>query len=99
MYPDTKQRLSLNEWLRICRYWYNRQLGDRFDWWSMNRSSIYACPLVSSIAPVREKPNYYTQKKQLPIIKKDLVKVFHRATAMVVSRVDHDLSLKLASEL
>lgn len=88
MYPDTKQRLSLNEWLRICRYWYNRQLGDRFDWWSMNRSSIYACPLVSSIAPVREKPNYYTQKKQLPIIKKDLVKVFHSGELLDFLGVD-----------
>ncbi|MCW6051341.1 transposase [Lyngbya sp. CCAP 1446/10] len=88
MYPDTKQRLSLNEWLRICRYWYNRQLGDRFDWWSMNRSSINACPLVSSIAPVREKPNYYTQKKQLPIIKKDLVKVFHRGELLDFLGVD-----------
>lgn len=88
MYPDTKQRFSLNEWLRICRYWYNRQLGDRFDWWSMNRSSIYACPLVSSIAPVREKPNYYTQKKQLPIIKKDLVKVFHSGELLDFLGVD-----------
>ncbi|MEG5058232.1 transposase [Microcoleus sp. A2-C5] len=88
MYPDTKQRLSLNEWLRICRYWYNRQLGDRFDWWSMNRASINACPLVSSIAPVREKPNYYTQKKQLPIIKKDLVKVFHSGELLDFLGVD-----------
>ncbi|WP_332956101.1 helix-turn-helix domain-containing protein [Microcoleus sp. AR_TQ3_B6] len=23
-YPDTNQKLALNEWLRICRYWYNR---------------------------------------------------------------------------
>ncbi|MFK0732904.1 MAG: helix-turn-helix domain-containing protein, partial [Gloeotrichia echinulata HAB0833] len=27
-YPDTKQKIQLNNWLRICRYWYNRQLGD-----------------------------------------------------------------------
>ncbi|MEG4229531.1 transposase [Microcoleus sp. N9_B2] len=87
-YPDTNQKLRLNEWLRICRYWYNRQLGDRFDWWSMNRSSVNACPLISSIAPVREKPNYYSQKKQLPIIKKDLVKVFHSGELLDFSRVD-----------
>ena len=87
-YPDTNQKLALNEWLRICRYWYNRQLGDRFDWWSMNRASVNACPLVSSIAPVREKPNYYTQKKQLPIIKKDLVKVFHSGELLDFSGVD-----------
>lgn len=87
-YPDTNQKLELNEWLRICRYWYNRQLGDRFDWWQMNRTSVNACPLVTSIAPVREKPNYYSQKQQLPVIKKDLVKVFHSGELLNFSRVD-----------
>jgi putative transposase len=87
-YPDTNQKLELNEWLRICRYWYNRQLGDRFDWWEMNRTSVNSCPLVTSIAPVREKPNYYSQKQQLPIIKKDLVKVFHSGELLNFSRVD-----------
>lgn len=87
-YPDTNQKLALNEWLRICRYWYNRQLGDRFDWWQMNRTSVNACPLVTSIAPVREKPNYYSQKQQLPIIKKDLVKVFHSGELLDFTRVD-----------
>lgn len=76
-YPDTNQKLTLNQWLRICRYWYNRQLGDRFDWWEMNRTAINACPLKTSIAAPREKPNYYSQKQQLPILKKDLVKVVH----------------------
>jgi putative transposase len=76
-YPDTNQKIELNKWLRICRFWYNRQLGDRFDWWEMNRVSVNACPLVSSIAQLREKPNYYSQNKQLPILKKDLVKVFY----------------------
>ncbi|NES80177.1 MAG: transposase [Moorea sp. SIO2B7] len=87
-YPDTNQKLELNEWLRISRYWYNRQLGDRFDWWQMNRTRVDACPLVSSIAPVREKPNYYTQKQQLPILKKDLVKVLHSGELLDFSRVD-----------
>ncbi|BBD69348.1 putative transposase IS605 family protein [Nostoc commune NIES-4072] len=31
-YPNTNQKLELNYWLRVCRYWYNKQLGDRFDW-------------------------------------------------------------------
>jgi putative transposase len=49
-YPDIKQKLTLNHWLRICRYWYNRQLGDRFDWWEMNRTTVNACPLIISIS-------------------------------------------------
>ncbi|NJK58840.1 MAG: helix-turn-helix domain-containing protein, partial [Pleurocapsa sp. SU_5_0] len=36
--PTTEQKLVLNDWLRICQYWYNRQLGERFDWWEKNRS-------------------------------------------------------------
>jgi putative transposase len=63
-------------------------LGDRFDWWEQNRTSVNACPLVTSIAPVREKPNYYNQKQQLPILKKDLVKVFHSGELLNFSRVD-----------
>jgi putative transposase len=87
-YPDTKQKLELNEWLRISRYWYNRQLGDRFDWWEMNRTRVDACPLVSSIAAVREKPNFYSQKKQLPVLKQDLVKVWHSGKLLDFKRVD-----------
>ena len=87
-YPDTKQKLDLNDWLRISRYWYNRQLGDRFDWWEMNRTYVNACPLVSSIATVREKPSFYSQKAQLPVIKKDLVKVLHSGELLDFKRVD-----------
>jgi putative transposase len=74
-YPDTNQKLQLNSWLRICRYWYNKQLGDRFDWYQQNRTSINSCPLICSIPILRDKPSYYLQKKQLPFIKKDLIKV------------------------
>ena len=86
--PDIKQKLTLNHWLRICRYWYNRQLGDRFDWWEMNRTTVNACPLIVSISAPREKPNYYSQKQQLPIIKKDLVKVFHSGELLDFKQVD-----------
>nr|WP_226592676.1 helix-turn-helix domain-containing protein [Microseira wollei] len=50
-YPTTNQKLELNTWLRVCRYWYNKQLGDRFDWWEHNRTNINACPLVCSFRP------------------------------------------------
>jgi len=54
----------------------------------MNRTHVNACPLVSSIATLREKPNYYNQKAQLPVIKKDLVKVFHSSELLDFTRVD-----------
>ncbi|WP_293207847.1 MULTISPECIES: transposase [unclassified Microcoleus] len=87
-YPDTNQKLILNQWLRICRYWYNCQLGDRFDWWERNRTAINACPLITSISAPRAKPNYYNQKQQLPVIKKDLVKVFHSGELLDFKQVD-----------
>ena len=73
--PTTEQKLVLNDWLRICRYWYNHQLGERFDWWSRNRSYTDRCPLVCHLPELKEKPEFYGQKKQLPVIKQDLVSV------------------------
>ncbi len=73
--PTTEQKLILNDWLRICRYWYNRQLGERFDWWERNRSYTDRCSLVCHLPELKDKPDYYSQKKQLPVIKEDLVQV------------------------
>lgn len=73
--PTTEHKLVLNDWLRICRYWYNNQLGERFNWWAKNRNYTDRCPLVCHLPELKDKPNYYSQKKQLPIIKKDLVTV------------------------
>ncbi len=75
LYPVDQQKVTLNRWLRICRYWYNKQLGDRFDWWENNRTPINACPLVCSLPGLRDKPTYYSQKRYLPGLKKDLVSV------------------------
>lgn len=46
IYPHTQQIQKLNEWLRICRYLYNRWLGQCLDWWERNRCAVNACPLV-----------------------------------------------------
>ncbi|MFN6537935.1 MAG: RNA-guided endonuclease InsQ/TnpB family protein [Nostoc sp. EkiNYC01] len=71
--PESNQKLMLNQWLRICRYWYNRQLGERFSWWENNRHAVNSCPIfVTSLPELLDRPNYYSQKLQLPVIKKDL---------------------------
>lgn len=84
MYPDTNQKLELNEWLRICRYWYNWQLGDRFNWWELNRNNVILsqgefCITSCTVTPstLRDNPNFYSQKKLLPVFKEDLIKVRH----------------------
>ena len=71
IYPTPSQKLELNDWLRIGQYWYNRQLGERFDWWELNRCAANSCAMTCSIAPLRDRPGYYEQKKQLPGLKKD----------------------------
>jgi putative transposase len=89
-YPSTGQKLELNQWLRISRYWYNRQLGERFDWWKNNHLQLKAFPFWKNIFPslFGNKPNYYSQKLQLPIIKQDLVKVFHSGELLDFTRVE-----------
>lgn len=87
-YPDTKQKLELNYWLRVCRYWYNRQVGDRFNWWEENRTYVNSCPLVCSIAPLRDKPSRYGQQSLLPKLKTDLVRVFHSGELLDFTRLD-----------
>jgi putative transposase len=79
-YPETSQKSQLNNWLRVCQYWYNWQLGDRFRWWSENRTDYIIprgdfCTISCSVAPseLRENPNLYSQKRLLPEKKKDLI--------------------------
>ena len=67
--PTYEQRIELVRWLDMLRCQYNYLLADRFDWWEMNRCAVNACPLTCSIAEVREQPNYYSQKRTLPILK------------------------------
>lgn len=76
-YPNTNQKGQINSWLRISQYWYNKQLGDRFDWWQNNRCDLRTCPLTCSLPELRENPDFYSQKKQLPALKEDLVTVQH----------------------
>ena len=85
--PTTEQKLELNLWLRICQYWYNRQLGDRFDWWEQNRTPVDSCPLVCHLPQLRSAPNFYSQKKYLPSLKKEPVTVQWSGEELDFSRV------------
>ncbi len=73
--PTKIQKLELNYWLRVCRYWYNLQLGERFNWWEENRTYTDRCPLICHLPELKDRPNYYNQKKQLPLLKQDFVTV------------------------
>ena len=63
--PTKKQSAQMETWLDLLRRQYNYRLWERFDWWEHHRTSINACPLVCSIAPPSDAPEYYGQKRGL----------------------------------
>ena len=66
---------------------YNYLLGDRFNWWEQNRSPINACSLVVCHLPeLRDNPDYFSQKKTLPQLKKS-----HPWYAAIYSQVLQDV--------
>ena len=68
--PTKNQVIEIDRWLSMLCAEYNFLLADRFDWYERNRSPINACPLVCHIPELRNNPDYYSQKKTLPQLKK-----------------------------
>jgi putative transposase len=81
----------METWLELLRRHYNYCLGQRFDWWEYNRCEVNACPLTCSIAPLADRPNYYSQQNQL-LNTKDLFPEYKNIHSQVlqncVKRVD-----------
>lgn len=68
--PTKQQAIEIDRWLSMLCSQYNYLLADRFDWFERNRSSVNACPLVCHLPELRDNPDYYSQKKTLPNLKK-----------------------------
>lgn len=91
MRPNKDQVAVMQTWLELLRRHYNYCLGQRFDWWEYNRSDINSCQLVCSIAPLADKPNYYSQQNQLPSTKSlfpDYKIIYSQVLQNCVKRVD-----------
>jgi putative transposase len=96
--PDANQRKNIESWLDMLRYQYNYLLKDRFDWWELNRNNYLIpsgefCLISCSITPpsLRDKPDYYSQKKTLPTLKKDrpwYKEIYSQVLQEMVKRVD-----------
>lgn len=56
-------------------------------WWDSNRTPVDACPLVATLPELRDQPNYYSQKKYLPGLKKEPVLVEWSGEKLDLSRV------------
>ncbi|NEN99970.1 MAG: transposase [Moorea sp. SIO3I7] len=65
------QESEIETWLDMLRCQYNYLLADRFKWYEQNRCSINSCPLVCHLPDLRNNPDYFSQKKTLPQLKKD----------------------------
>ncbi|BAZ67180.1 ISSoc10, orfB transposase [Fischerella sp. NIES-4106] len=68
--PTKQQAIEIDRWLAMLCAQYNYLLADRFNWYEQNRCSIDACPLVCHLPELRNNPDYYSQKKTLPLLKK-----------------------------
>ncbi|NEP48115.1 MAG: transposase [Moorea sp. SIO3C2] len=68
--PTKEQRSQIDNWLSMLCAQYNYLLADRFNWYEQNRCSVNACPLVCYLSDLRDNPDYFSQKKTLPNLKK-----------------------------
>jgi putative transposase len=63
--PTTKQIEIFEQWLRLLRNQYNYRLAERFNWYEQNRSPINACPLICYLPQLKDRPTFYSQKRDL----------------------------------
>ena len=62
----TKQQQStIDVWMELCRRQYNYRLGERFNWWEQNRCDINSCPLICHLPELKDRPDLYSQKRDL----------------------------------
>lgn len=55
----------MSEWLELLRRQYNYRLGERFNWYEQNRSPVNACPLICYLPVLKDRPDFYSQKRDL----------------------------------
>ncbi|WP_425244428.1 RNA-guided endonuclease InsQ/TnpB family protein [Thermostichus vulcanus] len=60
-----QQQATIDEWIELCRRQYNYRLAERFHWYEQNRCDINACPLVCHLPELKDRPDFYSQKRDL----------------------------------
>jgi len=63
--PTPSQVALMDQWLELLRKQYNYRLAERFNWWEQNRCDIKACPLICHLPELKDRPDYYSQKRDL----------------------------------
>src|SRR4028118_410777 len=88
--PTKLQAIEIDRWLSMLCAQYNYLLADRFNWYEQNRSPVNACPLVCHLPELRDNPDYYSQKKTLPQLKKShpwYAEIYSQVLQDVVKRI------------
>lgn len=63
--PTPSQAALMDQWLELLRKQYNYRLAERFNWWEQNRCDVHACPLICYFPELKDKPDFYPQKRDL----------------------------------
>ena len=66
----TAQQATIDQWLELARRQYNYRLAERFNWYEQNRCDINACPLICYLPELKDRPDFYSQKRDLVNSKK-----------------------------
>lgn len=66
----TTQQATIDQWLELARRQYNYRLSERFNWYEQNRCNINACPLICHLPELKDRPDFYSQKRDLVNSKK-----------------------------
>ncbi|MEB3179473.1 MAG: transposase [Nostocaceae cyanobacterium] len=64
------QQATIDQWLELARRQYNYRLAERFNWYEQNRCDIDACPLICHLPELKDRPDFYSQKRDLVNSKK-----------------------------
>lgn len=65
-----QQQATIDCWLELCRRQYNYRLAERFSWYEQNRCDVNACSLVCHLPELKDRPDFYSQKRDLVNSKK-----------------------------
>jgi putative transposase len=61
----TAQQSTIDLWMELCRRQYNYRLAERFNWWEQNRCDVNSCPLICHLPELKDRPDFYSQKRDL----------------------------------
>jgi putative transposase len=65
-----QQQATVDDWLELCRRQYNYRLAEWFNWYAQNRCDVNVCPLICYLPELKDRPDFYSQKRDLVNSKK-----------------------------